>query len=76
MHGRSARPAGARGGSIVREWRAKRQMAEGAGNQFEVKTNRPPRRRPKVASAEGCSLNDGIDWLVLAPCVDGDQAHQ
>jgi hypothetical protein len=32
---------GARGGSVVREWRAKRQMAEGAGNQFEVKTDRP-----------------------------------
>jgi hypothetical protein len=25
----------------MREWRAKRQMAEGAGNQFEVRTNRP-----------------------------------
>jgi len=32
---------GVRGGSVVREWRAKRQMAERAGNQFEVKTNRP-----------------------------------
>ena len=32
---------GARGGSVVREWRAKRQMAERAGNQFEVRTNRP-----------------------------------
>jgi hypothetical protein len=32
---------GARGGSVVREWRAKRQMAEAAGNQFEVRTDRP-----------------------------------
>jgi hypothetical protein len=32
---------GSHAGSVVREWRAKRQMAEGAGNQFEVRTNRP-----------------------------------
>src|SRR5204862_4765727 len=32
---------GARGDSVVQEWRAKRQMAEGAGNQFEVRTDRP-----------------------------------
>jgi hypothetical protein len=32
---------GARGGSVLREWRAKRQMAEAAGNQFEVRTDRP-----------------------------------
>ena len=32
---------GPSGGSLVREWRAKRHMAEGAGNQFYVKIDRP-----------------------------------
>ena len=32
---------GARAGAVVREWRAKRQMAEAAGNQFQVRTDRP-----------------------------------